>query len=218
MYRVIPRSYIVIPRPVTKFDVRYVEKDFTRNTMLRWKTWCLAKRFDQEKVDIYRYGKFTKLYSLTYEWQLKGKTLPFELQACRLDHHLQSPTIQVTMNESPKDDLNKSITEVWGDKDLLFSFRISSQPASSHPHTSLSIWCCSLLVQIIVLRHSDASCSQSKLLGQLPNRRGPLLRFVAQVSQLLQGCFVSEFQECGWAWATGHGSSATWRHIQSRKH
>jgi hypothetical protein len=64
--------------------------------------WCLAKSFDHEKVDIYGHGKFIKLYSLTNESKLKGKALPFELQACRLDHHLQCPTIQVRMNESLK--------------------------------------------------------------------------------------------------------------------
>jgi len=42
-----------------------------------------------------------------------------------MNSHLYCPTVQV-VTQVPEDYLKKSSTEVWHDKDLFFSFRISS--------------------------------------------------------------------------------------------
>jgi len=52
----------------------------------------------------------------------------------------------------------------------------SGSPLSKHPHNSLSCCWCSLPIWINVLKHIDASLSDSKTVCQILNPRGPLHR------------------------------------------
>jgi len=83
--------------------------------------------------------------------------------------------------------------------------------ASMHPHNSLSSCCSSLLVQISVLKHLDASCnrykppqSTSKLSWSSPKAQ---TQVQVQFPQL-QGCFASEFKKYRRVRGPVHGSSA----------
>jgi hypothetical protein len=156
-----------------------------------------------------------KNYKMYAIWQTNDSLsrrhpLPLEIQACHLDHNIRCPAIQVAMNESLKmtwrNETLKSCESV-----LFFSFRISSQQASSQfpvhllllaarsSHFPQTPWCQLQSVQV--------TQPTSK-----PSWSSPQTH--AQVPQLLQGRFASEFQQCGQERAIDHGSSATWRHLQ----
>jgi hypothetical protein len=66
-------------------------------------------------------------------------------------------------------------------------------PESKYPHNSLSSRCCSLLLPVNVLRHPDASFSQSKSLGQLQNRHGPNLRLRFRFLSFFKGALLQNF-------------------------
>jgi len=133
--------------------------------------------------------------------------LSLEMQASHLDRNIRCPAIQVAMHESLKMTWrNQSMKS--DETDLFFSFRISSQfpiqmllLAARSAHFPQTHWCQRQSVQ--------ANQPTSK-----PSRSSPQAH--AQVPQLLHGRFSSDFQQCGQERATGHGSSATWRHLEHR--
>lgn len=81
----------------------------------------------------------------------------------------------------PEDDLEKSRDEVWPDKDLCFSSKISSQLANLLAFPCQFAAVCS------------SQYPKNKTPSQPQNRHGPLWAEV-QVPHLLQGLFSSEFQ------------------------
>ena len=95
-------------------------------------------------------------------------------------------------------DGDEQVPEVWRDKGLSLFMLQNILVASKHPRNSLSSYCSSLLVQISVLKHLDASFNHSKppqstseLSWSSPK---PQAEAEAEVPQL-QGRFVFEFQK-----------------------
>jgi hypothetical protein len=67
--------------------------------------------------------------------------------------------------------------------------------ASKHPHSSLSSCCSSLPVPITVLKHLDASFSQSNPLSQLRHHQGALLRLRLNSLSFLKGALPPNFNK-----------------------
>jgi hypothetical protein len=125
--------------------------------------------FWPRKRYIHAYETYTKIWN--DEWLLKEVALPFELWTAHLEH-LQCLTVQFAMHELLK--IN------WRNQTLKsVETKICSSSGSSlskHPHNSLSCCWCSLPIWINVLKHLDASFSDSKTVSQIWNPCGPLLR------------------------------------------
>jgi hypothetical protein len=77
-------------------------------------------------------------------------------------------------------------------KHWCLAHKTPSSPSES-PHNSLSNSCCSLLVSVSVLKHLDASFSQSKSLGQLQNSHGTILRLKLWFLSFLKSALLHNF-------------------------
>ena len=129
-----------------------------------------------------------------------------------LDYHLQCAPTQVVMHKVPEDDLNKSSTEFWQDKDH-FSIRISSQP------TSILVTPCPVVIAHWSFESmSSNTCvptSESMPLNQLQNRYSPLLRLLGPndiiVEAATRGMTLSTYtnQKYGKREALGHTACST---------
>ena len=114
--------------------------------------------------------KHVQKYEMTNDY-LKRRHFLFELWTGHLEH-LQCPTIQFVIYELLK--INwRNQTLKSGETKICSS---SGSPLSKHPHNSLSFCWCSLHIWNNVLKHLDASFSDSKTVGQIWNPRGPLHR------------------------------------------
>ena len=121
-------------------------------------------------------------------------------------HNLPCPAIQVV----PKDDV--TFSEVWRDKVLFPSFRISSQQASILVIPSPALGC-SLLFRINVPPETlmtGFSESQAPQTTSKPSWNSP------QTPQTCHLQLASKFQKDRWTWAHDHGSSSIQRHFQHR--
>jgi hypothetical protein len=138
-------------------------------------------------IYIYTYEKFTKII----KWQTaKEKSLPLELL-----NHLQCPTVQMAMHNS----LNMILRNCALQSDETNISSCPTQPLhrSKNPHNPLS-HCCSLIIQVNVLNHLDASCNESKLLSQL-SWSSPCTQ--AHVLQFLHGQFSTRsLSMISWSW------------------
>jgi len=76
-------------------EAMLINKDFSTNVMSKQEGKFQTTSFDQEKIHIYTYEKFTK--NMRNKKQVK---IPCELQAGHLNHHLKHPIVEVSMCES----------------------------------------------------------------------------------------------------------------------
>jgi hypothetical protein len=90
-----------------------------------------------------------------------------------------------------EDDLKKSSTEFWRVKKLVLQNLLI---ASKHPHNSL-LSCCSLFVRISVLKHIDASFSQSRSLSHVRNLHDPLLKFRPRFFSFIKSGLLLNFNK-----------------------
>jgi len=125
--------------------------------------------FWPRKIYIYAYETCTKIWN--DKWWLQEEVLSIELWTGHLEY-LQCPTIQFAMCESLKRNWRNQ-TLKSGETKICSS---SASHLSKHPHNSLSFCWCSLPIWINVLKHLDASFSDSKTVGQIWKPRGPLVR------------------------------------------
>ena len=89
----------------------------------------------------------------------------------------------------PKDDLKKSVTEVWRNRSRLLLQNLLT--TSKHPHNSLSSCCCSLLVPYIVLEHPGASFKSVQ--ATQPNSK-PSWRFKLRFLSFFKGVLFQKFK------------------------
>jgi hypothetical protein len=181
--------------------------------MLKWGWWFQTMSFVQEK-DMFRLTKnLQKILNLTNKWLFKEETLSPWLRVGHLGH-LQCLTIQVTKHKSLK-----WLEEIkhWNfarQRPVLWCNRWSKGPSNTpayfillqnviarkQRHNPLSS-CCSSLIN--VLKHLDASFSESKPLNQLWNHHSPLIRLRLQFS-FFKGTLLLNFNNmvnigC-WSW------------------
>jgi len=94
-----------------------------------------------------------------------------------------------------EDDFKEPSTEVWPEKDLLFSFRISSQSANA----LIILWPAAAARSS--LQSTSTNTSMSNSVSPRPSVKfrpsGSSHQAQAQVPQLLQGRFASELQQDG---------------------
>jgi len=110
------------------------------------------------------------IWYLTNEWQFKNEAIVWTTSVS-CGFHLQCLTIQVT----------RGIQTLQSGKGGGVEKNASCSPTkflncSKHPLNSLSSFCCSLLVQNVVLQHLDASFTGSKPLSVFRNQCDPLFR------------------------------------------
>ena len=112
-----------------------------------------------------------------------------------LDHHLRCQAMQVAVTSS-WNSLKEPSTVDWRVKDSSFP---SESPHIKKPYDSFSSCCCSLLVLTTVLKHRDASFSQSRHHSQLQSRHDLLkLRFLkgALLPNLSKGFLYNKTNRC----------------------
>jgi len=110
----------LVPKPAA-----LVDRFSLLNAVLKWGEWFQSV-FDQERryASTYTYAAFTKLWKLTNKWMFKEEISAWNVG---VSCGLSSPVSNGAGGDARVSEcyLNKSSTEVWRDKDLFSSFRIS---------------------------------------------------------------------------------------------